>query len=398
MAAPRAPVPTSDDPDENLTLAIVLSLAAGLATVIGGMTVYVPWIRKISQPKVLSASLALSAGVMLYVSFAEIMVKSNDSIHLSISAGYLISSGSDPDGETIDEATELGFTYPGHKLANLYTALAFFGGMVIVIILERIVHALSPVAHSHDMDFTDPAEKASQSQVAPLPARMSADAVSSVGTASRVNVMVREDPVDVEDPTSAAACVPAGETFEEAAEADEEPGCSAVTPPAEQGDLESPKKAQEEELQKMGLLTALALGLHNFPEGFATFIATLQEPALGVALVVAIAIHNIPEGICVAMPVYYATGSKAKGLWWCFLSGLSEPIGGILGWAILKSVFTDAVFGVAFGAVGGMMVYIVMHELMPMAHKNDPTNAHTTFWLVVGMIVIAASLIAFGFA
>lgn len=110
-------------------------------------------------------------------------------------------------------------------------------------------------------------------------------------------------------------------------------------------------------LQKMGLLTALAIGIHNLPEGLATFIAALSDPLNGVAIAVAIALHNIPEGVCVAMPVYYATGSRWKGFLWAFLSGISEPLGGLLGYAVLYgNRMSDTAYGVLFCVVGGMMV------------------------------------------
>ena len=110
-------------------------------------------------------------------------------------------------------------------------------------------------------------------------------------------------------------------------------------------------------LQKMGLMTALAIGIHNLPEGLATFVAALSDPLNGVAIAVAIALHNIPEGVCVAMPVYYATGSRWKGFWWAVVSGLSEPIGGLLGWLVLfGNRMSDLAFGVLFCVVAGMMV------------------------------------------
>ena len=110
-------------------------------------------------------------------------------------------------------------------------------------------------------------------------------------------------------------------------------------------------------LQKMGVLTALAIGIHNLPEGLATFIAALSDPLNGLAIAVAIALHNIPEGVCVAMPVYYATGSRWKGFLWAFLSGVSEPIGGLLGYAVLYgNRMSDLAYGILFCIVGGMMV------------------------------------------
>ena len=116
----------------------------------------------------------------------------------------------------------------------------------------------------------------------------------------------------------------------------------------------------------MGLLTALAIGIHNLPEGLATFIAALADPLNGVAIAVAIALHNIPEGVCVAMPVYYATGSRWKGFWWAFLSGLSEPIGGLLGFAVLYgNRMSDLAFGLLFCLVGGMMVRLFLLPCEP---------------------------------
>merc|ERR1712146_542269 len=100
-------------------------------------------------------------------------------------------------------------------------------------------------------------------------------------------------------------------------------------------------------------------------------------------------------GLCVAMPIYYATGSKCKAFGWSLLSGVTEPIGGILGFAALQAVFTDMVFGVIFSMVGGMMVFIVFHELLPAAHKYMGNGAKTTMWLMIGMMIMATSLVLF---
>ena len=143
------------------------------------------------------------------------------------------------------------------------------------------------------------------------------------------------------------------------------------------------------------LTQALAIGIHNFPEGLATFLATVADTSVGLSLGVAIAIHNIPEGLCVAMPIYYATGNKWKAFGWSLLSGVTEPIGGILGFAALQPVFTDLVFGMIFSMVGGMMIFIVLHELLPAAHRymNDPVK--TTAWLITGMVIMSLSLVLF---
>lgn len=146
---------------------------------------------------------------------------------------------------------------------------------------------------------------------------------------------------------------------------------------------------------RAGIMTGLAIAIHNFPEGLATFVATLAEPKAGVALAIAIALHNIPEGVCVAMPIYYATGSKWKGFFWSFLSGVTEPIGGLVGYLILWNNVTALTYGILFGMVGGMMVYIALRDLLPTALKYDTEDKVTTSSLFVGMVVMAASLLVF---
>jgi len=147
-------------------------------------------------------------------------------------------------------------------------------------------------------------------------------------------------------------------------------------------------------LMRMGLLTALAIAIHNFPEGIATFTAALKDPSLGIAITIAIAIHNIPEGIAVSIPVFYATGSKKKAFMLSFLSGLSEPLGAIVGFLILMPFLNDIVFGVLFAAVAGIMVFISLDELLPSAREYG--EAHLSIYgLIAGMMVMAVSLILF---
>jgi zinc transporter, ZIP family len=145
-------------------------------------------------------------------------------------------------------------------------------------------------------------------------------------------------------------------------------------------------------LHRMGLFSALAIAIHNFPEGLATFIATLEDPALGISIAIAIAIHNIPEGIAVSVPIYHATGSRRKALNLSFLSGLAEPIGALLGFFLLRPFMTDVLFGVLFAAVAGIMVFISLDELLPTA-ENYGEHHITIYGLIAGMAVMAISIV-----
>ncbi len=147
-------------------------------------------------------------------------------------------------------------------------------------------------------------------------------------------------------------------------------------------------------LMRMGTFTALAIGIHNFPEGLATFTATVSDPELGIPVAVAIAIHNIPEGIAVAVPIYYATGSKKKAFKLSFLSGFSEPIGALIGYFLFFNFFNDFMFGIIFAAVAGIMVYISLDELLPSAREYGEHHL-SIYGLVAGMAVMALSLLMF---
>jgi len=147
-------------------------------------------------------------------------------------------------------------------------------------------------------------------------------------------------------------------------------------------------------LYRMGLLTALAIGIHNFPEGLATFASALKDVSIGIPIAVAIAIHNIPEGIAVSVPIFYATGNRKKAFIYSFLSGLSEPVGALLGYFILMFFFSDIVFGILFASVAGIMVFISLDELLPTAREFG--NHHLSIYgLIAGMAVMAVSLLLF---
>jgi ZIP family zinc transporter len=147
-------------------------------------------------------------------------------------------------------------------------------------------------------------------------------------------------------------------------------------------------------LHRTGVFTALAIAIHNFPEGLVTFTSALINPGLGIAIAVAIAIHNIPEGIAVSVPIFYATGNRKKAFVYSFLSGLAEPVGALAGYLLIAPFLTPAVMGMLFAGVAGVMVFISFDELLPAAEKYGEHHL-SVYGLVAGMAVMAASLLMF---
>jgi len=149
--------------------------------------------------------------------------------------------------------------------------------------------------------------------------------------------------------------------------------------------------ALRSQLLKAGLFVALGLGIHNFPEGMATFVTTLSDPQLGIAIAIAVAIHNIPEGLAVSAPVYAATGSRSKAFWWSFLSGVAEPVGASLAALVLMPFLTPAVLGVVLSLVAGIMVFISIDELLPISRAYGEEHL-SIVGVAVGMAVMSLSL------
>ena len=151
-------------------------------------------------------------------------------------------------------------------------------------------------------------------------------------------------------------------------------------------------------LLRMGLFTALAIAIHNFPEGLATFLAALEDPSVGIAIAVAVALHNIPEGISVSVPIYYATGKRSRAFAYSLLSGLAEPVGAVVAYMGIRlimgedGVIPPQVMGILFGAVAGIMVYISLDELLPTSRAYGKGH-DSLFGLLAGMVVMALSLL-----
>lgn len=270
------------NPDFNTILfAFGLTMFAGLSTGIGSA---IAFFANRTNTKFLSVSLGFSAGVMIYVSFTEILSKARI--------------------ELVDVF--------GNRGGSWLTVAGFFGGILLIAIIDKLIPS---VENPHEIRMVEEME-------------------------------------------------------------------------------EKPKNNNKQKLMRMGLFTALAIAIHNFPEGLATFTAALTEPSLGVAIAVAIAIHNIPEGIAVSVPVYYATGNRRKAFVLSFLSGIAEPVGAIIGYLILMPFLNPAVFGILFAAVAGIMVFISLDELLPSAREYGEHHL-SIYGLIAGMVVMAISLLLF---
>lgn len=267
---------------ENILLAISLTLFAGLSTGIGSA---IAFFMKRTNTKLLSVALGFSAGVMIYISFLEILPEAQ---HRLV--------------ETL-----------GKLKGNWYSVISFFGGMLLIAIIDKLIPSFE---NPHEMKGIE----------------------------------------DMDDKKKAVAF---------------------------------------RKLYRMGIMTALAVGIHNFPEGLATFMSVLNDPTVGIAIAIAIAIHNIPEGIAVSVPVYYSTGSRKKAFWYSFLSGASEPVGAILGYLLIIPFVTpenmDVIFGFVLGSVAGIMVFISFDELLPSAEEYGEHHL-SVYGLTAGMAVMALSL------
>lgn len=268
---------------ENFWFAFGLTVFAGLATGVGSL---MSLLSKKFNPKFLAASLGFSAGVMIYVSMIEIFMKAKESLGAAL----------------------------GAKTGYIYTTIAFFVGIGIIALIDKLIPNHENPHEMHNMEL------------------------------------------DCDE-----NCV---------------------------------QKQNSKRLMRMGLFSALAIGIHNFPEGLATFMGGLTDPAMGISIAVAIAIHNIPEGIAVSVPIYYATRSRRKAFWLSFLSGVSEPVGALLGYFILRSIFSDTTFGLIFAGVAGIMVYISLDELLPTAEEYGEHHI-AIGGLIAGMAVMACSLVIF---
>jgi zinc transporter, ZIP family len=264
-----------------------LTLFAGLSTGVGSA---IAFFARRTDYRFLGLAMGFSAGVMLYVSFQEILPKAEAAVARAYS----------PDD------------------ARWMTTLAFFVGIAAIALIDLLV----------------PAPK---------------------------------NPHEVRAPDDLSQLKPRGDA-------------RALAP------------VSSRHMLRTGVFTALAISIHNFPEGLVTFLTALEDLQLGMTLAVAIALHNIPEGISVAVPIYYASGSRSRAFGFSMLSGLSEPVGAVVGYLVLLTFFDIQITGLLFAGVAGVMVYISLDELLPAAHRYGREH-DALIGVLAGMAVMALSLV-----
>ncbi|EOH2530099.1 TPA: zinc transporter ZupT, partial [Campylobacter jejuni] len=281
---------------EQIFIAMLLTLFAGFSTAIGSIIAF--FSRK-DDLRVLSLGLGFSAGVMIYISFMEILPTA---------------------------LKDFKNHYDSHW-AELLGLACFFGGILISLLIDKLI--------PEDVNPHEPKEDLSELKICPLPQK-------------------GQNPPKFH------------------------PG-------------EKLHQINTKALKRTGIFTALAIAIHNFPEGFATFISSLDNLTLGIAIAIAVAIHNIPEGLAVSLPIYHATGDKKKAFIYSALSGLAEPLGAFVGALILLPFIGDLTLAISFAVIAGIMVFISLDELLPAAKTYD--KAHDSLYgLIVGMAIMALSL------
>ena len=152
---------------------------------------------------------------------------------------------------------------------------------------------------------------------------------------------------------------------------------------------------EKSHLEKLGLVTAISIAIHNLPEGLAIFTAGLKDISLAIPLALAVILHNIPLSIAIAVPIYYSTGSKKKAFLYPTLVGLCQPLGAIVGYMVFANFFNDLLFGVLFGIISGIMIFVSLDELLPASQKYEDHH-YSVYGTILGMLVMAISLMFFG--
>lgn len=271
--------------DSNVFYSFALTLFVGLTMGFGSLFSF---LIKDENKKFLSFSLSFSAGIMIYISFMEIL----------------------PEGMHLIEETA------GGNKATIIALAAFFGGMVFTALLEKLVHSMGG-DHHHDLD------------------------------SDHMDDSHHHDDID------------------------------------------------KNHMEKLGIMTAISVGIHNLPEGLAIFTTGLKDITIAIPLAIAVILHNVPLSIAISVPIYYATNSRKKAFIYASLVGLCQPLGAIIGYALFSSFFSDMLFGILFCIISGIMVFVSLDELLPTSQQYEDHH-FSVYGTILGMMVMAISLMLFG--
>jgi len=324
---------------DNVRLAFALNIAAGLSTCLGGIVIFMKKFVHLANRTSLSVALGMSAGVMIFISLVEIFHESMKNFRQG-----LAKSSKDED---CDDRCQ------GHSL--LFSSLCFLLGVVIVYLVDKFIHWISPDVEQEPEMILEELE-----------------ALRDATTNLNLNF-------NGENRSTSANEIPIENSSKR----------------KQSNQLDDRTK---EKLKRTGILTAVAIAIHNFPEGIATYLGTLKNPRLGFALAIGIALHNIPEGVAVATPVYYATESRMKAFLWTFVSSLFEPLGGFICWILIPNGVGHFLEGTIFGLITGVMVTISFKELIPTAHRYSSNSERVTLAIFAGITIMNLSLILFAYA
>ena len=155
-----------------------------------------------------------------------------------------------------------------------------------------------------------------------------------------------------------------------------------------------PETKENTKLYRVGIISMLAIILHNIPEGIATFMASSMDKTLGISLAIAIAMHNLPEGISIAVPIYSSTNKKSKAFIYTFISAISEPFGALIAFIFLKNFVNDIFMGLLFSFIAGIMIHISFYELLPES-KRYKNYKLTSIFFIIGIIFMCINLFLF---
>ncbi|KAJ0399601.1 hypothetical protein P43SY_008920 [Pythium insidiosum] len=348
--------PANQITSEIIWTAMGMSVLGGISMCFSIFVISIERLQFLASHRSLSIAFALAAGVMVFISLADLIPEAI----VFYRAHFTVGGAADPEAYEYGGSTEgagvCDKTCTGH--AWLTTIAAFFGGMIIILIVEYIVHEwferFGAVRHSHGE----------------LPPELGKEIVADA-----------EKGEHIQSPAPSPAGVH-----------------STADSPSANSALISDEETAKQEYKRAGIMTGIAMAIHNFPEGLALFVSSLRGLRTGLVLSIGIILHNIPEGVAVAAPVYYATGSKKEALKWTLISGIAQPLGAAIGWAAVSGGLSYGLQGTLYGLVSGMLMCITAKELFPGAYRFDPSGKYFVPAFFFGMGIIAFGLILLHYA